>query len=133
MKFSFNKLPKSLKKVLTKTGNTQGIKVKDYFKKVERDGQIVIQIDYKFEHNYHMYQSFFEEELKNIVNKKTFEFPKLMHRVGTFLFGDNVENFYNIHENDNGEGNWEIIIENPSIKDWLSVDVYLIPKKFQIE
>ena len=38
MKFSFNKLPKSLKKVLTKTGNTQGIKVKDYFKKVQISG-----------------------------------------------------------------------------------------------
>ena len=130
MKLSYSKLPKSLKKVFNNTNKTQGIKIKDYLRQVEKDGQQVFHIDYKFEHNYFQYQSFFDGDLKKIISEKTTEFEKLIHTIGSHLFGDNVENFYNSHTNDDGLGKWEIIIENPSIEDWLSVDVYLVPSGF---
>ena len=53
--------------------------------------------------------------------------------MGTHLFGNNVDEFFNIRENDNGEGKWEIILENPKVEDWLTIDVYLIPIEFEID
>ena len=69
----------------------------------------------------------------NFFSEKNSEYYKFIEQVGTHLFGNNVDEFFNIRENDNGEGKWEIILENPKVEDWQTIDVYLIPIDFEID
>ena len=62
MKVSYNKLPKSLKKELDVFRKSEGISTKDMIKKVEKNDQVVIKINYDFPHNWVMYN--------NILNDK---------------------------------------------------------------
>ena len=137
MKVSYNKLPKSLKKELDDYRKSEGISTKDMIKKVEKN--------YDFPHNWVMYNNILNDEgvlisddewkdkLKNFFSEKNSEYYKFIEQVGTHLFGNNVDKFFNIRENDNGEGKWEIILENPKVEDWLTIDVYLIPIDFEID
>ena len=145
MKVSYNKLPKSLKKELDDYRKSEGISTKDMIKKVEKNDQVVLKINYDFPHNWVMYNNILNDEgvlisddewkdkLKNFFSEKNSEYYKFIEQVGTHLFGNNVDKFFNIRENDNGEGKWEIILENPKVEDWLTIDVYLIPIDFEID
>ena len=145
MKVSYNKLPKSLKKELDDYRKSEGISTKDMIKKVEKNDQLVIKINYNFPHNWVMYNNILNEKgelisdeewkdkLENFFSEKNSEYYKFIEQVGTHLFGNNVDEFFNIRENDNGEGKWEIILENPKVEDWLTIDVYLIPIDFEID
>ena len=145
MKVSYNKLPKSLKKELDEYRKSEGISTKDMIKKVEKNDQVVIKINYNFPHNWVMYNNILNEKgelisdeewkdkLENFFSEKNSEYYKFIEQVGTHLFGNNVDEFFNIRENDNGEGKWEIILENPKVEDWLTIDVYLIPIDFEID
>ena len=145
MKVSYNKLPKSLKKELDDYRKSEGISTKDMIIKVEKNDQVVIKINYNFPHNWVMYNNILNEKgelisddewkdkLENFFSEKNSEYYKFIEQVGTHLFGNNVDEFFNIRENDNGEGKWEIILENPKVEDWLTIDVYLIPIDFEID
>tara|TARA_Y100000589_G_scaffold7722_1_gene6518 strand:- start:996 stop:1433 length:438 start_codon:yes stop_codon:yes gene_type:complete len=145
MKVSYNKLPKSLKKELENYRKSEGISTKDMIKKVEKNDQVVIKINYNFPHNWVMYNNILNDEgvlisdeewkdkLKNFFIEKNSEYYKFIEQVGTHLFGNNVDKFFNIRENDDGKGKWEIILENPKVEDWLTIDVYLIPIDFEID
>ena len=145
MKVSYNKLPKSLKKELDDYRKPEGISTKDMIKKVEKNDQVVIKINYNFPHNWVMYNNIlndkgelisdeeWKDKLENFFSEKNSEYYKFIEQVGTHLFGNNVDEFFNIRENDNGEGKWEIILENPKVEDWLTIDVYLIPIDFEID
>ena len=145
MKVSYNKLPKSLKKELDDYRKSEGISTKDMIIKVEKNDQVVIKINYNFPHNWVMYNNIFNEKgelisdeewkdkLENFFSEKNSEYYKFIEQVGTHLFGNNVDEFFNIRENDDGEGKWEIILENPKVEDWLTIDVYLIPIDFEID
>ena len=145
MKVSYNKLPKSLKKELDDYRKSEGISTKDMIKKVEKNDQVVIKINYNFPHNWVMYNNIlndkgelisdeeWKDKLENFFSEKNSEYYKFIEQVGTHLFGNNVDKFFNIRENDNGEGKWEIILENPKVEDWLTIDVYLIPIDFEID
>ena len=145
MKVSYNKLPKSLKKELDDYRKSEGISTKDMIIKVEKNDQVVIKINYNFPHNWVMYNNIlndkgelvsneeWKDKLKNFFSKKNSEYYKFIEQVGTHLFGNNVDKFFNIRENDDGEGKWEIILENPKVEDWLTIDVYLIPIEFEID
>ena len=145
MKVSYNKLPKSLKKELDDYRKSQGISTKDMIIKVEKNDKVVIKINYNFPHNWVMYNNILNEKgelisdeewkdkLENFFSEKNSEYYKFIEQVGTHLFGNNVDEFFNIRENDNGEGKWEIILENPKVEDWLTIDVYLIPIDFEID
>jgi len=145
MKVSYNKLPKSLKKELDEYRKSEGISTKDMIKKVEKNDQVVIKINYNFPHNWVMYNNIlndkgelisdeeWKDKLENFFSEKNSEYYKFIEQVGTHLFGNNVDEFFNIRENDNGEGKWEIILENPKVEDWLTIDVYLIPIDFEID
>ena len=145
MKVSYNKLPKSLKKELDDYRKSEGISTKDMIKKVEKNDQVAIKINYNFPHNWVMYNNIlndkgelisdeeWKDKLKNFFSEKNSEYYKFIEQVGTHLFGNNVDEFFNIRENDNGEGKWEIILENPKVEDWLTIDVYLIPIDFEID
>ena len=145
MKVSYNKLPKSLKKELDDYRKSEGISTKDMIKKVEKNDQVVIKINYNFPHNWVMYNNIlndkgelisdeeWKDKLKNFFSEKNSEYYKFIEQVGTHLFGNNVDEFFNIRENDNGEGKWEIILENPKVEDWLTIDVYLMPIDFEID
>ena len=145
MKVSYNKLPKSLKKELDDYRKSEGISTKDMIKKVEKNDQVVIKINYNFPHNWVMYNKIlndkgelisdeeWKDKLENFFSEKNSEYYKFIEQVGTHLFGNNVDEFFNIRENDNGEGKWEIILENPKVEDWLTIDVYLIPIDFEID
>ena len=145
MKVSYNKLPKSLKKELDEYRKSEGISTKDMIIKVEKNDQVVIKINYNFPHNWVMYNNIlndkgelisdeeWKDKLENFFSEKNSEYYKFIEQVGTHLFGNNVDEFFNIRENDNGEGKWEIILENPKVEDWLTIDVYLIPIDFEID
>ena len=145
MKVSYNKLPKSLKKELDDYRKSEGISTKDMIKKVEKNDQVVIKINYNFPHNWVMYNNIlndkgelvsneeWKDKLKKFFSEKNSEYYKFIEQVGTHLFGNNVDKFFNIRENDDGEGKWEIILENPKVEDWLTIDVYLIPIDFEID
>lgn len=145
MKVSYNKLPKSLKKELDDYRKSEGISTKDMIKKVEKNDQVVIKINYNFPHNWVMYNNIlndkgelisdeeWKDKLENFFSEKNSEYYKFIEQVGTHLFGNNVDEFFNIRENDNGEGKWEIILENPKVEDWLTIDVYLVPIDFEID
>ena len=145
MKVSYNKLPKSLKKELDDYRKSEGISTKDMIKKVEKNDQVVIKINYNFPHKWVMYNNIlndkgelisdeeWKDKLENFFSEKNSEYYKFIEQVGTHLFGNNVDEFFNIRENDNGEGKWEIILENPKVEDWLTIDVYLIPIDFEID
>ena len=145
MKVSYNKLPKSLKKELDDYRKSEGISTKDMIKKVEKNDQVVIKINYNFPHNWVMYNNIlndkgelisdeeWKDKLEKFFSEKNSEYYKFLEQVGTHLFGNNVDEFFNIRENDNGEGKWEIILENPKVEDWLTIDVYLIPIDFEID
>tara|TARA_B100000242_G_scaffold290940_1_gene263273 strand:+ start:1054 stop:1491 length:438 start_codon:yes stop_codon:yes gene_type:complete len=145
MKVSYNKLPKSLKKELDDYRKSEGISTKDMIIKVEKNDQVVIKINYNFPHNWVMYNNIlndkgelisdeeWKDKLENFFSEKNSEYYKFIEQVGTHLFGNNVDEFFNIRENDNGEGKWEIILENPKVEDWLTIDVYLIPIDFEID
>ena len=145
MKVSYNKLPKSLKKELDDYRKPEGISTKDMIKKIEKNDQAVIKINYNFPHNWVMYNNILNDEgvlisdeewkdkLKIFFSEKNSEYYKFIEQVGTHLFGNNVDKFFNIRENDDGEGKWEIILENPKVEDWLTIDVYLIPIDFEID
>ena len=145
MKVSYNKLPKSLKKELDDYRKSEGISTKDMIIKVEKNDQVVIKINYNFPHNWVMYNNILNEKgelisdeewkdkLENFFSEKNSEYYKFIEQVGTHLFGNNVDKFFNIRENDDGEGKWEIILENPKVEDWLTIDVYLIPIDFEID
>ena len=145
MKVSYNKLPKSLKKELDDYRKSEGISTKDMIKKVEKNDQVVLKINYDFPHNWVMYNNILNDEgvlisddewkdkLKIFFSEKNSEYYKFIEQVGTHLFGNNVDKFFNIRENDDGEGKWEIILENPKVEDWLTIDVYLIPIDFEID
>ena len=110
-KWSFNKFPKSLKKVLNHAGYCYDIKVKDFLKEVKKNDQTVLKIDYDFASNLDAYRDLFDEDLEKVVNEKTSEYPKFINWIGSHLFGDNMGTFDNVHENDNYDGKWEILIE----------------------
>ena len=145
MKVSYNKLPKSLKKELDDYRKSEGISTKDMIKKVEKNDQVVLKINYDFPHNWVMYNNIlndkgelisdeeWKDKLKKFFSEKNSEYYKFIEQVGTHLFGNNVDKFFNIRENDDGEGKWEIILENPKVEDWLTIDVYLIPIDFEID
>ena len=145
MKVSYNKLPKSLKKDLDDYRKSEGISTKDMIKKVEKNDQVVIKINYNFPHNWVMYNDIINDEgvlipdeewkgkLEKFFSEKNSEYYKFIEKVGTHLFGNNVDQFFNIRENDDGVGKWEIILENPKVEDWLTIDVYLIPIDFEID
>ena len=126
----FKKLPKSLQKILSKVAKEHDFNIKDSLKVVDRNGNKAVYIDNKFETNSIMYRM--KDPVEKIIADKTSELPDLIHKVGCHLFGDNVSEFFNIHPNDKDDGSWEIAIENPVCGDWLSVDVFLIPKGFEI-
>ena len=159
MKVSLNKLPKPLKKILNEYRKDEGISAKEMIEKVEKNGQIVLKVNYPFPHNWVMYKGVlnafndkgelisdeeWRDKLEKMFSEKTSEYEQLIEQIGTQLFSkywnNNLDQFFNILENDDGEGKWEINIENPRIienpeigGDWLNVDVYLAPIGFEID
>ena len=159
MKVSLNKLPKPLKKILNEYRKDEGISAKEMIEKVEKKGQVVLKVNYPFPHNWVMYRGAlnafndkgelisdeeWRDKLEKMFSEKTSEYDQLIEQIGIFLFSknwnNNIDQFFNILENDDGEGKWEIIIENPRIiehpeigGDWLNVDVYLVPIGFEID
>ena len=97
----------------------------------EKEGKNVVYIDFKFEQNEMMYDVF-DTSLQDIISNQSSELPLVLNKVGAHLFGDNVNEYQKIYENDKGDGSWEILIENLICDDWLTVDVFLIPTDFEI-
>ena len=150
MKVSLNKLPKPLKKILNEYRKDEGISAKEMIEKVEKKGQVVLKVNFPFPHNWSMYNNTlndkgelisseeWRDKLEKMFSEKTSEYDQLIQRIGTQLFSkywnNNLDQFFNILENDDGEGKWEIIIENARIiENWLNVDVYLVPIGFEID
>ena len=150
MKVSLNKLPKPLKKILNEYRKDYGISAKEIIEKVEKNGQVVLKVNFSFPHNWYMYNNVlndkgviisdqeWRDKLEKMFSEKTSEYDQLIQRIGTQLFSkywdNNLDQFFNILENDDGEGKWEIIIENARIiENWLNVDVYLVPIGFEID
>ena len=150
MKVSLNKLPKPLKKILNEYRKDEGISAKEMIEKVEKKGQVVLKVNFPFPHNWSMYNHTlndkgelisseeWRDKLEKMFSEKTSEYDQLIQRIGTQLFSkywnNNLDQFFNILENDDGEGKWEIIIENARIiENWLNVDVYLVPIGFEID
>ena len=150
MKVSLNKLPKPLKKILNEYRKDEGISAKEMIEKVEKNGQVVLKVNFPFPHNWSMYNHTlndkgelisdeeWRDKLEKMFSEKTSEYDQLIQRIGTQLFSkywnNNLDQFFNVLENDDGEGKWEIIIENARIiENWLNVDVYLVPIGFEID
>ena len=159
MKVSLNKLPKPLKKILNEYRKDEGISAKEMIEKVEKNGQVVLKVNFPFPHNWVMYAGAlnafndkgelisdeeWRDKLEKMFSENSSEYNQLIEQIGIFLFSknwnNNTDQFFNILENDDGEGKWEIIIENPKIiehpeigGDWLNVDVYLVPIGFEID
>ena len=131
MSYNFKNLPKSLKKTLKTVSKDYDFKVEDCLVLTEKEGRNVIYIDFKFEQNEMMYDVF-DTSLEDIISNQSSELPLVLNKVGAHLFGDNVNEYQKIYENDKGDGSWEILIENLICDDWLTVDVFLIPTDFEI-
>ena len=131
MSYNFKNLPKSLKKTLKTVSKNYDFKVEDCLVLTEKEGRNVVYIDFKFEQNEMMYDVF-DTSLQDIISNQSSELPLVLNKVGAHLFGDNVNEYQKIYENDKGDGSWEILIENPICDDWLTVDVFLIPTDFEI-
>ena len=131
MSYDFKKLPKSLKKTLKTVSKNYDFKVEDCLVLTEKEGRNVVCIDFKFEQNEMMYDVF-DTSIEDIISNQSSELPLLINKVGAHLFGDNVNEYQKIYENDKGDGSWEILIENLICDDWLTVDVFLIPTDFEI-
>ena len=131
MSYNFKNLPKSLKKTLKTVSKNYDFKIEDCLVLTEKEGKNVVYIDFKFEQNEMMYDVF-DTSLQDIISNQSSELPLLLNKVGAHLFGDNVNEYQKIYENDKGDGSWEILIENPICDDWLTVDVFLIPTDFEI-
>jgi hypothetical protein len=97
----------------------------------KKEGRNVVYIDFKFEQNEMMYDVF-DTSIEDIISNQSSELPLLINKVGAYLFGDNVNEYQKIYENDKGDGSWEILIENPICEDLLTVDVFLITTGFEI-
>ena len=131
MSYNFKNLPKSLKKTLKTVSKNYDFKIEDCLVLTEKEGKNVVYIDFKFEQNEMMYDAF-DTSIEDIISNQSSELPLLINKVGAYLFGDNVNEYQKIYENDKGDGSWEILIENPICEDWLTVDVFLIPTGFEI-
>ena len=131
MSYNFKNLPKSLKKTLKTVSKNYDFKIEDCLVLTEKEGRNVVYIDFKFEQNEMMYDAF-DTSIEDIISNQSSELPLLINKVGAYLFGDNVNEYQKIYENDKGDGSWEILIENPICEDWLTVDVFLIPTGFEI-
>ena len=131
MSYNFKNLPKSLKKTLKTVSKNYDFKIEDCLVLTEKEGKNVVYIDFKFEQNEMMYDVF-DTSIEDIISNQSSELPLLINKVGAYLFGDNVNEYQKIYENDKGDGSWEILIENPICEDWLTVDVFLIPTGFEI-
>ena len=131
MSYNFKNLPKSLKKTLKTVSKNYDFKIEDCLVLTEKEGKNVVYIDFKFEQNEMMYDVF-DTSIEDIISNQSSELPLLINKVGAYLFGDNVNEYQKIYENDKGDGSWEILIENPICEDWLTVDVFLIPTDFEI-
>ena len=131
MSYNFKNLPKSLKKTLKTVSKNYDFKIEDCLVLTEKEGKNVVYIDFKFEQNEMMYDVF-DTSIEDIISNQSSELPLLLNKVGAHLFGDNVNEYQKIYENDKGDGSWEILIENPICDDWLTVDVFLIPTDFEI-
>ena len=132
MSYDFKKLPKSLKKTLKTVSKNYDFKVEDCLVLTEKEGRNVVYIDFKFDQNKQMYEFFLKTNLEDIISNQSSELPLLINKVGAHLFGDNVNEYQKIYENDKGDGSWEILIENPICEDLLTVDVFLITTGFEI-
>ena len=131
MSYNFKNLPKSLKKTLKTVSKNYDFKIEDCLVLTEKEGKNVVYIDFKFEQNEMMYDVF-DTSIEDIISNQSSELPLLINKVGAYLFGDNVNEYQKIYENDKGDGSWEILIENLICDDWLTVDVFLIPTDFEI-
>jgi len=131
MSYNFKNLPKSLKKTLKTVSKNYDFKIEDCLVLTEKEGKNVVYIDFKFEQNEMMYDVF-DTSLEDIISNQSSELPLVLNKVGAHLFGDNVNEYQKIYENDKGDGSWEILIENLICDDWLTVDVFLIPTDFEI-
>ncbi|MDC0195459.1 hypothetical protein OAJ80_00840 [Candidatus Thioglobus sp.] len=131
MSYNFKNLPKSLKKTLKTVSKNYDFKIEDCLVLTEKEGKNVVYIDFKFEQNEMMYDVF-DTSLQDIISNQSSELPLVLNKVGAHLFGDNVNEYQKIYENDKGDGSWEILIENLICDDWLTVDVFLIPTDFEI-
>ena len=131
MSYNFKNLPKSLKKTLKTVSKNYDFKIEDCLVLTEKEGKNVVYIDFKFEQNEMMYDVF-DTSIEDIISNQSSELPLVLNKVGAHLFGDNVNEYQKIYENDKGDGSWEILIENPICEDWLTVDVFLIPTGFEI-
>jgi hypothetical protein len=131
MSYNFKNLPKSLKKTLKTVSKNYDFKIEDCLVLTEKEGKNVVYIDFKFEQNEMMYDVF-DTSLEDIISNQSSELPLVLNKVGAHLFGDNVNEYQKIYENDKGDGSWEILIENLFCDDWLTVDVFLIPTNFEI-
>ena len=131
MSYNFKNLPKSLKKTLKTVSKNYDFKIEDCLVLTEKEGKNVVYIDFKFEQNEMMYDVF-DTSLQDIISNQSSELPLVLNKVGAYLFGDNVNEYQKIYENDKDDGSWEILIENLICDDWLTVDVFLIPTGFEI-
>jgi hypothetical protein len=131
MSYNFKNLPKSLKKTLKTVSKNYDFKIEDCLVLTEKEGKNVVYIDFKFEQNEMMYDVF-DTSIEDIISNQSSELPLVLNKVGAHLFGDNVNEYQKIYENDKGDGSWEILIENLICDDWLTVDVFLIPTDFEI-
>ena len=131
MSYNFKNLPKSLKKTLKTVSKNYDFKIEDCLVLTEKEGKNVVYIDFKFEQNEMMYDVF-DTSLQDIISNQSSELPLVLNKVGAHLFGDNVNEYQKIYENDKDDGSWEILIENLICDDWLTIDVFLIPTDFEI-
>ena len=106
MSYNFKNLPKSLKKTLKTVSKNYDFKIEDCLVLTEKEGKNVVYIDFKFEQNEMMYDVF-DTSLQDIISNQSSELPLVLNKVGAHLFGDNVNEYQKIYENDKGDGSWK--------------------------
>jgi len=135
MKYTSKLIPKELKATLKKTGRVFGEDLLKLLVVDEHDSKKVLRIDYSFGQNASMYDlsGDITKSLKEMKQKDKSGYEKLINRVASHTFGDNVGSYVSAYDLPSGEGKWKLsIVDLGYDGDWLTVSAYLVPEGFEI-
>ncbi len=135
MKFSNKILPSSLKNTLKKSGKQFGGDLLKLLIIEELEGKKAVKINFGFQQNASMYDlgPDVEGNLKRLKNSAQEDYTKLVSRVASHTFGDNVGGYVKSYDMDKGDGSWDLVITDIGYDgNWLTICVYLVPNGFEI-
>lgn len=135
MKYTSKLIPAELKATLKKSGKTFGEDLLKLITVDELDSKKVLKIDCSFGQNASMYDlsGNITKTLQEMKQKDKSGYDKLISRVASHTFGDNVGSYVSSYDLPGGEGKWKLsIVDLGYDGDWLTVSAYLIPEGFEI-